>query len=1516
MFHKILTNKIFISSFLFLAVVLTCLFFGLNFIKNKVSDTAFLKDFLYKNYGLNLSVDEINAYYSGFSFAVKTPSLSVDDSNHAPLISVEDVFVKIDVLPFIFKKASIKEFEAGNISLNLVRNADGSFNFSKYFVPKKNRFSLDLSSANISVADYNIEFNDLFVKNKFLLHGHYLFADGIDFNKKTTLKTEGCLTVSDAQTSKASPFLIDISFNKHKNKLELIRQEILLYSLDTSFLKKYLYNYDVLSTGAILDIYSTAFDSDTFKISFYIDKLNAAFNYKGEKNTLKADFPLISETVFSFSDSDLILKEGTFTGDKINISYSGTVKNILKLKNIVPALDIKISDTELNSLLQIAPDTVIPFQEPYVKNLKFYNAHAIVNGFGNVLFKNIDDFSVTGKLDFENVYVIEPPKNAKTSSGECEFKGRDVYIKVFANAPNDSTLAVFGKSRMQKMPYCEFHIKSFGKLDLAFAHKILMPVQKILALKLGPIPFMTLKGNGEIDLKTKGTKEKCSLEGLFETNDATVTLDGFNAVLNNGTVKVVFDDSDIIFNGAKGYINRAPVSIDGKSDTNGNLNIDVNVKDIAAKDALIIAETSPIVTSALDGGEFLKSFKPNKGKIDFHLNLSGNVPPDAVFGEQSDTVFAKGNILFKGVDLTLDPQIKGTDLKGVLNFENNADFDLTCDIFNSPFKITGSVEQKGAKNKVLHGVPSTLSIRFLSDDVMSHSVGEFISDNIMLFVPQNRMFANNLAQIFKTNEFKLKGDISATGLIYPDNTEIDLSGFDFSGNVSGVNYKGSDFSFKSGNITLKGKNVKFNKLRVLASGIDFLMDGGIDKFVSLKPFNNLKLTFYESPFVAYVNLFEKILPSKAKNSFKNFSNYTGSVSGKIKLYSDKIDGEFTPAGVSLFDNKTKNKITVLDGKIKLKNEKTYLSAFNTMYGTLPLFIDGFVQTDGDINPAFNIFVSTNLSEKACDELLNPYLKYPVLLTGEAMVKGRLQGRLNSYISYLAIVLNEGSDLSFMGLKLGDTDSKREISSKIKFGGNRADINYIRYFKYILSQNNKQSAYDLIKISGGLNLLNGDIMLDNLKVFTPNPAPVRFLNLLFKKSIIKDGLFTSDIVLNGSPLDINAVGKLSFSNVFVPVYGSFIDNIKIDLNKKTGKAQFKLSLFDTIGEFVIDFENKMSLPVVINNVSIHSDSVSINSLMKTFAIFADSAAGDAASSSANVPTTTVNPSDIEIKKGNLSVDKITFNDVQATNLKLNFSHSADTLLNIDDAYLGIAGGLIKGSGHYKFDNKDVLVKSDFINCDANELTKAFFNLSDQIYGNANGSFTLTMKDFTPNDYVQKINASAEFEILNGKLPKLGSIEYLLRASSLFKGGIFGLTINGVIELLKPYKHGDFNKISGNFDISDASIKNLKIYSQGNSLSTYTYGSYDILNRLAEIEVLGKLSKNVSNLLGPIGNASVVSVLNVVTRNKMDELVKSELMKNVAKIPFIDLNNDDYRLFNVKLKGEVTADDIVKSFNWLN
>ena len=57
---------------------------------------------------------------------------------------------------------------------------------------------------------------------------------------------------------------------------------------------------------------------------------------------------------------------------------------------------------------------------------------------------------------------------------------------------------------------------------------------------------MTVGGNGEISLKTEGTRESAKLNGYFRTKNGTAALRGLNTKLFNGNLNLLFKDKKII----------------------------------------------------------------------------------------------------------------------------------------------------------------------------------------------------------------------------------------------------------------------------------------------------------------------------------------------------------------------------------------------------------------------------------------------------------------------------------------------------------------------------------------------------------------------------------------------------------------------------------------------------------------------------------------------------------------------------------------------------------------------------------------------------------------------------------------------------------------------------------------------------------------------------------------------------------------------------------------------------------
>ena len=239
-----------------------------------------------------------------------------------------------------------------------------------------------------------------------------------------------------------------------------------------------------------------------------------------------------------------------------------------------------------------------------------------------------------------------------------------------------------------------------------------------------------------------------------------------------------------------------------------------------------------------------------------------------------------------------------------------------------------------------------------------------------------------------------------------------------------------------------------------------------------------------------------------------------------------------------------------------------------------------------------------------------------------------------------------------------------------------------------------------------------------------------------------------------------------------------------------------------------------------------------------------------------------------------------------------------------------------SGNYKYNLKsnDTLINLKADSISANDISLALFDLNNQIYGDLTGGINLKCNGTNFQSCMQSLNGDAIFNVKNGKMPKLGSLEYLLKAGNLVKGGFTGISINSVIDLITPQKTGEFSDIYGSIRIKDGIARNIEISTKGKDLSLFMSGTYNFATSVADMEVLGLLSRKISTVLGPVGNFSINTLFNVIPG--IDLSKDSLVLERINKIPGIELSNKAYRKFIAEIKGNINGDDYVSSFKWIN
>jgi len=595
------------------------------------------------------------------------------------------------------------------------------------------------------------------------------------------------------------------------------------------------------------------------------------------------------------------------------------------------------------------------------------------------------------------------------------------------------------------------------------------------------------------------------------------------------------------------------------------------------------------------------------------------------------------------------------------------------------------------------------------------------------------------------------------------------------------------------------------------------------------------------------------------------------------------------------------------GKYYLGND-IKLNSISLDWGSTPIFLNAKIK-DIYSSRIIESEFSTIIDEISSDNIINPYLVSPVKIIGEIPLKGSFKGNQNNYLLDFSAIAPKNSDISFSGANLGDINHKREFLGRISVLGDVATLNNLRLIKYISNQNNKINPITTLKINGQVAQKNDKIAYNDLKVITFSPINVRILNLLFKKSILKKGNFDCNITLNGDVKLPDISGRINLYDLDIPLYSTQINNIKFNISKKFIDGEILAKNNESDVKLKLHALNKLEHPYVIRDFILNSNKLDISNLLSSVKPL------NQKTDIAPNQDILFKPADVIIEKGSFDIKEVLYDKISSHNLKGNLSYNNGSI-KLTNLISDIAQGKISAFGEYNLNTTKLALSAQVKDCDSNELSNNFLGLQNQIFGKMNGDIVLEAKELNTPQGIQNIKSKINFSIDNGKMPKLGSMEYLLRAGNLFKNGLLGLSLNNLLEVLTPYKTGEFEKISGNLAISNAEIDNLNILSQGKNLSLFLEGNYSILDNFADIKIYGKLSQNISNALGALGNASISQFVDVVTQVKRNKNEKdTELQEKLNVIPSIDVENPKPRYFKAKVLGDINKDNYIKSFNWI-
>ena len=1442
--------------------------------------------------------------YADFSVGLRAQSISLSTKKSPNIINGDNLYVKIPLLPLIYKDLNLNYASADKLDANIERYKNGKFNVQELaFKSEKKVFDFNAKDAKCDIKKYNINFRDDALNKKVRVFGNYFKINGFTMKKFVDVETQGSIIAKNLDTKYQLKVHVNLPLIDNIDRNSFVVSGF-IKDFEPTYFTPYLTKYvdkSITSTSGKLsaNFYTKKLARGKKQFVLESDINNLLVTKKNSYENMSSEGNLKLLAAADFNGRIINIEKAEVAGNKFKISANGSIKDY-KTKKPYLNLTAQIPDSRLENIAAILPSNLIP-KRSEVKKVKKYGIFGTVNA--NVSVRGrLPQPNIVGYVRSNNVHVVKDLQHTHVGKIELLFKKRVLLSNVKIMLPNKQYVSVNGTTYIFSDHKNHFLIQSTKNVGMALTQKLLLPIQDVFMFQLGPIPFMHITGGtANCKLYIIGTKYDGVVKGYVGFDNVTTTYNGINGILSNGYGIVNFYGKNITYKTTKALINKNPISIFGTAIVNDTVDFNINTKNVDASTILKIVNTSPILS---DLKTRLVILQKVSGPTAFTLNIKAKINTNGIMPvdpkEAMKNMKAKGRLDFHGASCVLQNFNEPiSSINGSIKFTQDTVLipNLKAKIGNSPIVFFGKIKtnlRTNVSNVDFFVKGNNIELKDSLKFLLNSSFAKMVDPKV-----------KKLATVDAKHDFVLHYNSSAKV-------------FDIKGISAIVTFKpqpsNAPIEILSGKIILSQGKIKLQHLNTKFYNTFIKTNGEIDNIYAKKP--NFKLeTQINNLDLSFLNDVSKLsfLSPQLKNLIDQNKDYSGQTNAYIKINNTKAKGYFDIKNVRFLHKKSSVPVIVDNARLMFDGDNIVAKSITAYIGKAPFYAE-FTVSNIFKNPVIKGYLTTKLTDEFTDEYINPKLTYPIKVKGDISLSADFEGNAKEIAIDPTIKFNEDSDLSFMSANLGDENQLREIKASLLATPLTINVKKFEYIKFETSQNDRTYPMVFAVLKGFLVKRNGKYEVNSLFIKTNNNLPTRLLNFAFKKSIMKHGTFNCSLFYKNNPETKvpKVFGNIDFNNVDIPLYDTLIKDISINSNKDLINLDVKGTIFGSDFNISSDVANKLVYPINVEKLDISSKVFNIDKLIDTLnKMSIDSYQNKTKTTVSNAFTV----SDLLIKEGSIKADNVSYKSLPANNLRANFSLDKHSIMHIKDINFDVAGGKLNGDSEYDFINNQAEATLIAKDADANDLADALFDMKNQIYGKMNGQLYLHTKGKSQDDRLNNLSGLAYFSIENGKMPKLGSLEYLLRASNLVKSGVTGLTINSIIDIVNPIKTGHFSSINGSFNIDNGVAKNIEIYSKGENLSIYVNGSYDLVNTNADMRVLGRLSKKIPTLLGPIGDTSINSLFNIIPGISLSDQDRAKFMKDIMKIPGLDFSNDDYRVFQAKIDGNINGDKYVTSFKWV-
>ncbi len=1382
---------------------------------------------------------------------VKAETIEIKSKKARDYTKIEDFDASLRLLPLLSGKAHINRIAASNIEINSVLNKE--LQLDKNFFAKLN--NTRVKCKEISVRKIFAQIYQSGVKEPVIYSAR-------DIYYKRNARALQCRLLSELNIKNSvSEANINLYIPKN-NDVEKSVVDVKFDNFNLEPLGDYLRQYlpeDLTNIRGVINV--------------RVDKKNLSAELKDcaviMKDSAKSIiFPKVLNVSSSFNiTSNLINFETVNISSKnINASISGKILNYLDRAMTMLDLHVCLNESRVEDIVNMLPPLAVEEFNIYkLKKYKFYG-----KTIGNFSIKgDIYEPDVNGDVFISDGILIKPIKNAGGATVKLKFTGKYLNYDVDVPAGGSERVWVKGGVELYNVKYADMRVWSTKKVDLQIAEEKVLPIHEILNFVIGPVPIMDVKGDGNIDIIVKGNRKDPHVWGILNFNNVETYFNEIpDMVLTNAQAVLSFNDQDAVFRTKQGQVNGKPISIKGTCNLFGKFDFDVKTSSQEIGYLYHALETATMID---DIKKMLPKLEICQGLTNLTMKVYGSVI-DVEDIQFNKNLFSKGELELLGNTFGMEG-VKVHDTKGKIDFDGtNAKADINAFIGKSKLSAKAEVKDNIAD--------ASISIPHLNlNDILS-AEEEIKRDFGNVFASVNAQYKGSVDKV-EYDKVKFESKILGTspqnklklsgGLISLNNDKLKI--LDLKGSI-----KETQSSF---DVELEADNIS-EKPR-------------LDGLIRLKSFDLTALNFIGS---------YSFIPEE----LRGIEFEKGRINTNIKIHNNNINAYADLGGFMLRYKPANLPVKIINGSLMLRNNDLKLVKINLLADDMPVLLDGVVHNIFD-KQNFDMYINSKPKQEFIDKYINKNQIYPVKIKGDIVYSLRLKGVKDNFDVKADVNMAPDSSIYHLGATVGDVENAIVLNLDTKIiKQNILKIKEFSYDKIISSLSSRSTRLNMLKARGGIEVYKDDLVFHDLYIKTQNPTDARIFNIIFRKPNIKQGQFTSDLKFNGRLSDPKLLGDFHIFETNIPFLDTTMKNITFKFKDKTIDLYSKGEVLGNDISIQATLKNKLTIPYYIEKADIYTKVFDLNYIMEKYKL----------SQVENYQTFEsfegADLSSMLIKNMNLTADSIYLRNLIAKDFKANISVNNKKEFKVNDFNFSIADGTLNGTFNYNLKNNDTTLKMKAKDINANDLSVALFDLNNQIYGDLTGDINLSCNGVDFGNCMKTLNGNTTFNVSNGRMPKLGSLEYLLKAGNLIKGGITSISINSVIDIITPLKTGDFSDINGKINIKDGEADKIEISTRGKDLSLFITGKYNFSTAQAEMEVFGLLSKKISTMFGPIGNLSLNTLFNAIPG--VDLSKDSKILTQINKIPGIELSSKAYRKFLAEIKGNINGEDYVTSFKWIN